>query len=183
MNKLKSDNLSIIINIQYGTGFELTEGKVEIETTILDETKKTRIVSANRNRINFFEEFIWKIDKAKLKQCRTCNEVTKIECFTTSDLCYGRIYRRQRLGHLLIRLKEFQIIGRDWDQKVSVRSYKLQGTNNYYELRIILIIQEDDLENTITCKKSLEINNKEQYFKAEKYSLGVDKKGNRKIIF
>lgn len=176
MNKLKSDNLSIIVNIQYGTGFELTEGKVEIETTILDETKKTRIVPGNRNRINFFEEFLWKIDKSKLKYCRTCNEVAKIECFITPDICYGRIYRRQRLGHIVIRLKEFQIIGRDWDQNISVRGYKLQGTSNHYELRVILIIQEDNLENTSTCKKNLEINNKEHHLKNEK--LGVDKRGN-----
>lgn len=179
MNKLQSNDLSVIVNIQYAVGFELIEGKVEIETTILNKTQKTRPIAANRNRLNFDEEFIWKVDKNRLKYCRTANEMVKIECFTTLDICYGNVYRRQRIGHVIIKLKEFQIVGRDWDQRISVRGFKLQGTNTFYELRVILVIQDDmELEYCRKIKKDMEIDKKKSKFIYGKQSLEPDKQGN-----
>ncbi|KAF0767565.1 kinetochore protein SLK19-like isoform X2 [Aphis craccivora] len=164
MNKLQSDDLNAIVNIQYGIGFELIEGQIEIEITVFNETKKSKTMPACRNRINFYEEFMWKIDKATLKYGRSTNAIVKIECFrTTEKICFGNIYKRQRIGHVIIKLKEFQIIGRNWDQSISIRGYKLLGTNRYIELVIVLIIQEDNLEfeNFIDFKKGPKFNNKE----------------------
>lgn len=182
MNKLLANNLNVIVNIQYGIGFELIEGKIEIEITIFNKTQKSRSVLANRNRINFYEEFIWKIDRPTLKYCRTTNEIVKIECFTTPDICYGNIYRRQRIGHLVVKLKEFQVIGRDFNQCISTRSYKLQGSNNYYALRIVLIIQEDlGFENYKQSKTNLGFNYNSNFTNGIQ-SLGLDQHGNLKYF-
>ncbi|XP_022160572.1 uncharacterized protein LOC111026749 [Myzus persicae] len=178
MNKLQSDDLNAIVNIQYGIGFELIEGQIEIEITVFNETKKSKSLSACRNRINFYEELIWKIDKTTLKYSRSTNAIVKVECFrTTEKVFYGNVYRRQRIGHVIIKLKEFQIIGRNWDQDVSIRSYKLLGTSRYIELVIVLIIQEDlEFEDSKDVKKSSKFNNKEinitkQPIELNKYEL------------
>lgn len=184
MNKLQSNDLSIIVYIQYAVGFELIEQEIEIETTILNKTQKSRPIAANRNRLNFGEEFIWKVDKNRLKQCRTTNEMVKIECFTTLNICYGNVYRRKRIGHIIIKLKEFQIIGRDWDQSISVRGFKLRGTNSYYELGLILIIQEDmELDNCGKYRNDMEINKNKIKFKNEKQLLESNKQGNLTFFF
>lgn len=166
MNKLQSINLNVIVNIQYGIGFELVEGNIEVEVTIFNKTQRSQIVPASRNRISFNEEFIWGTDKAKLKYYRSINELVKIECFTTPAFVYGNICRRQRLGLMIIKLKEFQIIGHDWIQTISPRSYKFLGSSSYYELRMILIIQEDleSLGNLKTIKKKIGTNDKESNF-------------------
>lgn len=179
MNKLQSDDLNTIVNIQYGIGFELIEGQIEIEITVFNETKKSKTMPACRNRINFYEEFMWKIDKATLKYGRSTNAVVKVECFrTTEKICFGNIYKRQRIGHVIIKLKEFQIIGRNWDQSISIRGYKLLGTSRYIELVIVLIIQEDNLEfeNFTDFKKGSKFNNKE--INTTKQSLELNKHGN-----
>ncbi|XP_025198342.1 uncharacterized protein LOC112596775 [Melanaphis sacchari] len=175
MNKLQSDDLYTIVNIQYGIGFELIEGQIEIEITVFNETKKSKTMSACRNRINFYEEFIWKIDKTTLKYSRSTNAIVKVECFRTPEkICFGNIYRRQRIGHVIIKLKEFQIIGRNWDQSISVRGYKLLGTSRYIELVIVLIIQEDiEFENHTDFKKCSKFNNKE--INSKKRSLELNK--------
>jgi len=179
MHKLQSNNLNVIVNIQYGIGFDLVEGEIEIETTIFNKTQISRIVPASRNRVNFYEEFIWKVDKTTLKYYRSSNEMLKIECFTTPSIIFGNIYRRQRIGHIIIKLKEFQIIGHDWDQSISVRSYRLQGSSNNYELRIVLIIQEDleNLENSRTYKKTLGLDKKYYNNTTENQSLELYKQG------
>lgn len=173
MNKLQSNNLNVIVNIQYGIGFELVEGNVEIEITIFNKTQRSQIVLAGRNRISFNEEFIWGIDKTKLKYYRSTNELVKIECFTTPAIVYGNICRRQRLGLMVIKLKEFQIIGRDWIQIISPRSYKFQGSSSYYELRMILIIQEDleNLGKSKNIKKKLGTNDKDTDFSFQSETL------------
>lgn len=158
MNNLQSNDLNIIVNIQYGLGFQLVDGKIEIETTFFNRVHRSKIVSASRNRINFFEEFLWKIDKNTLKYCKTTNEMVKLECFKTPDICHeNTMYRRQRIGHTMIKLNEFQIIGRDWDQNgVSPRSYKLFGSSSNYEFLIILTIQNGiDLDCSRSIKKKL----------------------------
>lgn len=180
MNRLQSNDLNVIVNIQYGIGFEFIDGKIEIETTIFNETQKSRAVSAGRNRINFYEEFIWEIDRITLKYRRTTNELVKFECFTTPEMCFGNINRRQRIGHIIIKLKEFQVIGRDWDQCVSVRGYKLQGSHSSYELRVVLIIQEDniDFKNSKEYKKNTRFNGKPNNFINEKHQpLEVNREG------
>lgn len=179
MNRLQSNNLNIIVNIQYGIGFEFIDGKVEVETTILNKTQKSRAIYASRNRINFYEEFMWEIDKTTLKYCRTINEIAKFECFTTPELCFGNINRRQRIGHIIIKLKEFQLIGRDWDQCISVKGYKLQGSNSHYELQIVLIIQEElDLENDKIFKKNTGFNSNQSNLNEKHQSLEDNKQGN-----
>lgn len=158
MNNLQSNDLNIIVNIQYGIGFQLVEGKVEIEITFFNRVHRSKIVSASRNRINFYEEFLWKIDKNTLKYCKTTNEMVKLECFKIPYICYeNTIYRRQRIGHTMIKLNEFQFIGRDWDQNgISPRSYKLFGSSNNYEFLIILTIQDRiDSDNSRNIKKRL----------------------------
>lgn len=183
MNRLLSNDLSIIVNIQYGIGFEFVEGKVEIETTIFDRTRKSRAVPASRNRINFYEEFIWKIDRTTLKQSRTTNDIVKVECFTTPDIFYGHVYRRQRIGHVIIKLKEFQIIGRDWDQNVLVRGYKLKGSGSNCELRMVLIIQENiDISYSKKLKNVVGIENTKNHFNNGKKSLEYDKQGNKTLM-
>lgn len=179
MNKLQSNNLNVIVNIQYGIGFELVEGAIEIETTIFNKTQLSQIVPACRNRVNFYKEFIWNVDKAILKYYRSTNEFLKIECFTTPAIVYGNICRRQRIGLLLIRLKEFQIIGRDWDQTISFRGYKLQGSSNYYELRILLIIQEDldNFKRSRCIEKKQRFNNNKYNFENRNPLLKLDKQG------
>lgn len=180
MNRLQSNDLSVIVNIQYGIGFEFIDGKVEIETTIFNKTQKSRAVPAGRNRINFYEEFIWETDRVTLKHSRTTNEVVKFECFTTPEMCFGNINRRQRIGHIIIKLKEFQVLGRDWDQCVSIRGYKLQGSHSSYELRIVLIIQDGlDMKNpNKEHKKNTKFNGKQNNFINEKYnSSEVNKEG------
>lgn len=179
MYRLLANDLNVLVNIKYGIGFEFIVGNVQIVTTIFNVSKKSKIVSGNKNRINFNEEFIWEIDRKTLKHYLTTNEIIKIECFTTPNNFNGSIYRRQRIGHAIIRLKECQIIGRDWDQSVSTRSYKLQGSSKYYVLRIILIIQEhQDFQNSTTNNKVLNYANKESNSRNEKLSLKVNKQGN-----
>ncbi|XP_026817440.1 uncharacterized protein LOC113556594 [Rhopalosiphum maidis] len=175
MNKLLSDDLNAIVNIQYGIGFELIEGQIQIETTVFNETKKSKIMPACRSRINFYEEFIWKIDKTTLKYSRSTNAIVKVECFRTPEkICFGNVYRRQRIGHVIIKLKEFQIIGRNWDQNISIRGYKLLGNSRYIELVIVLIIQEDiEFENYTDFKKCSKFNNKE--INTTKQSLELNK--------
>lgn len=179
MNKLQCNDLNMIVYIQYAVGFDMIEGEIEIETTIFNKTQKSRPVAANRSRLNFDEEFIWKVDKNRLKHCRTTNEMVKIECFTTLSIIYGNVYRRKRIGHVIIKLKEFQIIGRDWDQSISVRGFKLQGTSGYYELRVILVIQDDtDLNSCEKFKKQIEINKKQKEIINENQVLEPEKQGN-----
>lgn len=177
MNKLQSDDLSAIVNIQYGIGFDLIEGQIEIETTVFNETKKSKCVPAFRNRINFYEEFMWKIDKTTLKYSRSTNAIVKIECFRTPHkILFGNVHRRQRIGHVIIKLKEFQIIGRSWDQNVSFRSYKLLGSSKYIELIIVLIIQEDiEFENSNNFKKYSRFNTRSY---TTKQPLKLNKHGN-----
>ncbi|VVC26773.1 Hypothetical protein CINCED_3A017685 [Cinara cedri] len=177
MYRLLANDLNVLVKIQYGIGFEFIIGNVEVETTIFNITKKSKVVSANKNRINFNEEFIWKIDRNTLKYYLTTNEVIKIECFTTPDICFGNIFRRQRIGHTIIRLKECQIIGRDWNQSISIRPYKLQGSSKYYQLQIILIIQEHhnlDLRSR-TNNKKLKTADTESNCTSEKPLLEVNK--------
>lgn len=179
MYRLLATDLNVLVNIQYGIGFEFIVGNVEIETKIFNVSKKSKIVPANKNRINFNEDFIWKIDRKTLKHYLTTNEIIKIECFTTPNSCYGNIYRRQRIGYVIIKLKECQIIGRDWDQSVSIRNYKLQGSSKHYQLRIVLIIQEhQDFQNSTSNNKVLNYANKESNSRNEKLPLKVKKQGN-----
>lgn len=182
MNKLQSDDLNAIVNIQYGIGFELIEGQIEIETTVFNETKKSKSLPARRNRINFYEEFIWKIDKTTLKYSRSTNAFVKVECFRIPEkIFYGNVYRRQRIGHVIIKLKEFQIIGRNWDQNISYRGYTLLGISKYIELVFVLIIQEDiEFENSNDFKKSSAFNNKE--INTTKQPLELNKYGNYNLI-
>lgn len=149
MNKLHSNDINVIVTIQYGIGFGLTEGKIGVETTFLNRIHKSKTVPASRNRINFYEEFIWTIDKNTFKHWREKNEVVKIECFKIPDICNGNRNWRQRIGLVTIKLNEFKIIRRDWDQSLSARSYKLCGTSRNYLFRIILVILDGHKE----CKQ------------------------------
>lgn len=143
MNKFQSNDLNVLVNIKYGIGFQLIKGKIGIETTFFNRTHRSKIVPANKNRINFNEEFLWTIDKNTLKYCQTTNEMVKVECFKMSGI-YGNIYQpRQRIGHIMIKLQEFQMIGPGWDlSSVPLRRYKLYGSNRNYTFLIILIIQD-----------------------------------------
>lgn len=156
MYRLLGNNLNVLVNIQYGIGFELIKGNVEIETTIFNITKKSKVVPAHKNKIIFKEKFIWNIDRNKLKNDRTTNQGIKIECFTTPDIRYGNILYRKRIGYTIIKLKEIQIIVRDWDQDLTIKHYKLQGSSKYYQLGIVIIIQEQhDLDFDRTNNKTL----------------------------
>lgn len=73
MNKFQSNDLNVIVNIQYGIGFELIKGKIGIETKFFNRAHRSKIVPANKNRINLNEEFLWRIDKNTLKYCQTTN--------------------------------------------------------------------------------------------------------------
>lgn len=179
MNRLQSNDLCIIVSIQYAIGFELIDGKIEIETTIFNKTQVSRVVPAIGNRINIFEDFIWKTDKKTIKYCRTNNEIVKIECFIIPEYYHGNICRRKRIGQLIIKLRDFQIIGRDWEQDVSIRGYKLQGSKSYYELRLILIIQEDiDFIYSTKQKNRVVYNNKACNSNDGKQQIECYKRGN-----
>lgn len=181
MYRLLAKDLNVLVDIQYGLGFGLLLGNVEIETTIFKKTRKSKAVPANKNRINFNQQFIWKIDRDRLKYNLTTNENIKIECFTTPYIPYENILGRQRIGYAIIRLKDCQIIGRDWDQDISMKSYNLQGSSKSYVLQIILVIQEhQDLECSRTDDQNLKIVNKENNSINENTLIKVDKQGNTK---
>lgn len=170
MNNLGSNSLDVIVNIQYGIGFELVEGQVEIEIKLLNKTQKSRTVSANHNRINFNEGFIWNVDRALLKNYRSANGFVKIECFKAPTIVYGNICQRQRIGLTVIKLKEFQVIGRDWDQCIAERSYELRGNRGHYKVIVILVIK-GDIENPSFR------NNKNNNFQIVNQPLQFDKTG------
>lgn len=181
MYKIQSNSLNVIVNIQYAIGFELVEGMVEIEVSIFNQTQRSRTVDGGRNRLNFHEQFVWNIDKANLKYCLSINEIAKIECFTTPDITYGHIYRKQRIGHVIIKLKEFQILGRVWDQNICVRGYKIQGCSGHYEIRILSIIQEDvvsDISRKINDNNYSRLNSSVSNVKNVKQSITDKKQGN-----
>lgn len=158
MNKSpSSSNLKcVIVNVQYGIGFALIDGKIDIETTLFNTTYRSKILPAGRNRINFNEEFSWSVDRDTLKYCRTANEMFKLECFITPDVCYGNMNWRQRIGYTMIKLNEFQVIGRDWDQSVASRNFKLNGSSSNCAFLMDLIIQdESDLDGSRKNKNKL----------------------------
>lgn len=180
MNNLRSNDLDVIVNVQYGIGFELVEGRVEIEIKFLNETQKSRTVSANQNRIDFNEGFVWNVDRALLKDHRSANGFVKIECFTAPTVVFGNICQRQRIGRAVIKLKEFQVIGRDWDQCVAERSYDLRGCRGRYQLLVILVIQGhvENLECSRKISKNPMFNNdKNNSFKVVNQPLRFDKTG------
>ncbi|XP_014259329.1 centrosomal protein of 120 kDa-like isoform X2 [Cimex lectularius] len=141
MDTLASCLLQVVLEIKEGNGF----GFLSNPLVIVAALSGNKLESAQINSSiypQFDTQLLWQTDKKYLRRLRTGNTALKIECFNVINE-----HKRDRLGYILLNLKEAQIIPRGSGIPVLETWHRLLGLRNEAkahnpELLLIFKIEE-----------------------------------------
>ncbi|BES88043.1 Hypothetical protein NTJ_00849 [Nesidiocoris tenuis] len=107
MDSLVGSSLQVVLEIKEGSGFSFLNHPL-IVVAALNGSKLESSVIKPENCPQFDTQLLWQSEKKYLRRLRTGNTALKIECFAVI-----KDNKRDRLGYILLNLKEAQIIPRN----------------------------------------------------------------------
>uniref|UniRef100_A0A0A9X7I2 DUF3668 domain-containing protein n=5 Tax=Lygus hesperus TaxID=30085 RepID=A0A0A9X7I2_LYGHE len=149
MDNLLSSSLQVVLEIKEGSGFSFLTSPL-IVVAALNGSKLESAEIRPASSPLFDTQLLWQTDKKYLRRLRTGNTALKIECFSVINE-----HKRDRLGYILLNLKEAQIIPKDsgiaaletWHKLLGLRS---EAKSHAPELLLRFKIEEANDESAIT---------------------------------
>ncbi|XP_055382421.1 centrosomal protein of 120 kDa [Condylostylus longicornis] len=126
------DNLSILLYVAEGTGFDLKIGNIVIVATLGGKSLETKPVQSS-SKIEFDNNLIWETNKKSVKRMKTENLPIKIECFLSSFANGQETF--SLIGYVLIPLKSIPVTLSKNRTMSKPHWHKLFGLNSEWKIK------------------------------------------------
>jgi len=152
----------VILQIISAYGFGLIKGSVVVYATLMNKKLQSRSIPINNSELKFTSNIIWYLDNATLKKFKMASTSIKIEFY---HIPVNESSPSEKLGYLIMKLKEAQTIDPLSNDRIESRSYKLIGSKNCnYNLTLSLRIEDFSVKTIETLPEKMKelklINNK-----------------------
>ncbi|CAH1403481.1 unnamed protein product [Nezara viridula] len=154
MDCYHTSKAQVVVEIKEGNGFTFLTNPVVVVASFNGIQLETKEILPS-NCPQFDSELIWQADTKYLRRLRTANTALKLECFTFINN-HKQNSRRDRIGYVLLNLKEAQIVTNDEHKSVSETRHRLLGMKNLFQAHKPELVLKFKIEETIKMKSSYE---------------------------